>query len=75
MVTAFVDWVQSINPIWGVILLTVMPIFELRASIPFGLLATALPTWAVIVTAVITNWLIAPVVYFILKQFLNLIKY
>lgn len=65
------DWAASIPPLWGIALLTLLPALELRASIPYGLLATELPVWLVVAAAVAVNWLIAPLVYLVLKYLLH----
>lgn len=51
---------------FGVIALTFLPIFELRASIPYGYL-TGVPLWLLLPVAVTVNWLVAPVVYLFLR--------
>lgn len=68
---AFIDWAASIPPLWGIAILTFVPALELRASIPFGLLATDLPAWEVVAAAVAVNWLIAPLMYLFLKYLLK----
>jgi uncharacterized membrane protein len=66
------DWAQAI-PAWlAVVLLTLVPALELRASIPYGLLATSLPAWQVILLAILANWLVAPLVYTVLQLLLKL---
>jgi uncharacterized membrane protein len=70
-VQAFWDWVAQVPPLWGVILLNFLPALELRAAIPYGLLATDLSPTVVITAAVITNWLVAPLVYLFLRYVLR----
>lgn len=61
-------------PAWlAVVLITLIPALELRASIPYGVLATSLPLWQVLLLAIATNWLIAPLVYVLLKLLLKLL--
>ena len=70
-VHAVMELAQAI-PAWlGIVLLTLIPALELRASIPFGLLATKLPVWQVVLIAIVANWLIAPLIYLLLKLLLN----
>jgi len=70
-VQAFWDWVAQVPPLWGVILLNFLPALELRAAIPYGLLATDLSPSVVITAAVVTNWLVAPLVYLFLRYVLR----
>ncbi|MBN2081529.1 small multi-drug export protein [bacterium] len=67
----FIDWAGQIHPVWGIIILTFFPLLELRAAIPYGLLATELPWWVTALLAVGTNWLVAPLVYLFLKYILR----
>lgn len=66
-----IDWAGQIHPVWGIIILTFFPLLELRASIPYGLLATELPWWLTVLVAMGTNWLVAPLVYLFLKYVLR----
>lgn len=55
------------------ILITIAPVFELRGSIPLGILKEMLhPAWVVII-CLIANIAVAPLVYILLKLFLDLI--
>jgi uncharacterized membrane protein len=49
-----------------------MPFLELRASIPYGILNTDLNWIAVFLICVITNILLAPIVYFLLDKVVHL---
>ena len=49
------EWVSGLHPVVAVALISIVPAFELSGSIPFGLLATELSPWAVIVTALIAE--------------------
>ncbi len=72
-VHAVTDLAHSI-PAWlAITLITLIPALELRASIPYGLLATGLPLWQVVLIAVLANWLIAPLVYLALRLVLKLL--
>jgi len=67
-VQALGDWLAGFHPLWGVVILTFVPALELRAAIPFGLLIpNAPPWWLVTLTAVGTNWLVAPLVYLFMR--------
>ncbi len=67
------QWVQGLNPLLAVMILTYLPIFELRASVPYGILATDLQVWQVLPVAVLSNWAVAPVVYLFLKYVMRFI--
>lgn len=70
-VQGLIDWITQVPPLVGIAVLTFLPLLELRASIPYGLLATTLPWWVVFIAAVVTNWLVAPFVYLFLKYALR----
>ena len=70
-VQGLIDWITQVPPLLGIAVLTFVPTLELRASIPYGLLATNLPWYWVFVSAVLINWAVAPVVYFFLKYFVK----
>ena len=67
-------WVEQVPPLLGIILLTLLPALELRASIPYGLLGTGLPLWQVVLAAVLANWAIAPLVYLFLRHVVRLLE-
>jgi uncharacterized membrane protein len=71
-VLALLDWTHGSTALLAVFLLTLVPALELRASIPYGLLATDLPAWVVIAAALFANWLVAPLVYVGLQSVLKL---
>ena len=48
------------------VLLTLAPALELRASIPYGLIESELPNWFVFVVCVVVNILLAPFVWLFL---------
>ena len=50
------------------ILITLIPTLELRASIPFGILKGDLPWWVVVSVCVVTNLILGPVVYLFLDR-------
>ncbi|NIO04871.1 MAG: hypothetical protein GTN74_09715 [Proteobacteria bacterium] len=45
------------------VLITLIPTLELRASIPFGILRADMAWWGVVVVCVITNIVLGPLVY------------
>tara|TARA_B100000315_G_C14592561_1_gene596713 strand:+ start:3838 stop:4317 length:480 start_codon:yes stop_codon:yes gene_type:complete len=61
-----------LNEIINIILLTLTPALELRASIPYGILIANLNWFIVLVVAVITNIILGPVVFFIIDKFIHL---
>jgi len=60
-----------VNPVVTIILLTLAPFFELRASIPFGVFATNIHWFWVFFLAVVVNILLAPIIFFVLKHLLD----
>jgi uncharacterized membrane protein len=50
------------------ILITLIPTLELRASIPFGILKGDLPWWTVVIVCMITNMVLGPLVYLALDK-------
>ncbi|MBW3004319.1 small multi-drug export protein [Candidatus Woesearchaeota archaeon] len=54
------------------IILTLLPFLELRASIPYGILNTDLGWFTVFLICVIANILLAPIVYFFLDKIVHL---
>ena len=53
------------------ILLTMLPFLELRASIPYGVFNTSLPWIMVFVICVLTNILLAPLLYLFLDKMVH----
>jgi uncharacterized membrane protein len=62
---------EIIELVW----LTLMPFLELRASIPYGIVVRQMNTVFVFLICVITNILLAPVVYVFLDKFVHLFFY
>ena len=54
-----------------VVFLTLIPALELRASIPWGVVAMQLPWHEVFIVAVVTNIILGPVIYFLLNRFVE----
>jgi len=66
-----------IKQLFLVFLLTLIPTFELRAGIPYGIITLSnIPNaWLwVFIVALITNILLGPIVYFILDKFIHLLR-
>ena len=61
------------HPIMILILLTLLPFLELRASIPYGILNTSLHWSVVFIICVTTNFFLGPLVYIGLDKFIHLI--
>ncbi|MBT3814394.1 small multi-drug export protein [Candidatus Woesearchaeota archaeon] len=59
---------EIINLIW----ITLLPFLELRASIPYGIFSTNLHWLTVFLICVITNIILAPIIYFLLDNFVHL---
>lgn len=57
-----------------VFLLTIAPIFELRASIPYGLLVAELPFWGVMLLVFFANLLSAVIAYLFIKHLIPLFR-
>ena len=66
--------IESGSPLIAVIVLTFMPIFELRASIPYGLLVAEIPLQVLLPIVVLVNWLVAPVMYFFMRYILVFVR-
>ncbi len=64
---------MTFNQIIMIIITTLVPIFELRASIPLGILRYNLPWHVVFITAVITNIILGFLVFFFLDEIMRLV--
>ena len=60
------------NEILNLIWITLLPFLELRASIPYGVFKTELSLLTIFLVCVITNIVLAPIVYFILDNIVGL---
>lgn len=60
-----------LNLIW----ITLLPFLELRASIPYGIIVKNMNIPLVFVVCVVTNIVLAPVVYVFLDKFVNIFLY
>lgn len=68
------DAIESGPPLLAVIALTFLPIFELRASIPYGYLVANMPLALLLPVVVLVNWLVAPVMYFFMRYVLKFVR-
>jgi uncharacterized membrane protein len=50
------------------VLITLIPTLELRASIPYGILRADMNWWAVVLVCVVTNIVLGPLVYLFLDK-------
>lgn len=64
-------WVQGLHPLLAVMVLTYLPVFELRAGIPYGIVVAKLPVWQVLPVAILSNWIVAPLVYLFLRHLMR----
>ena len=55
----------------NLILITLMPFFELRASIPYGVFSTDLSLLTIFLVCVVTNIILAPILYFFLDKVIH----
>lgn len=62
------------NALIWIILLSLAPFAEVRASIPYGIFVADLPLFIVIFVSVISNILVAPISYFILHFIVDLFR-
>lgn len=67
------QWFSDCDPYVMIVLLTFMPFLELRASIPYGILAADKPWWLVVLIAVAVNIILGPIIYFLLDKLLHLL--
>ena len=58
--------------VWILILLTLAPFLELRASIPYGIFQTDLNLFWVVIIATLTNIALAPILYLFLNYVVHL---
>ena len=54
-------------------LITLIPTLELRASIPYGILRGDMHWWAVVIVCVVTNIVLGPLVYLFLDKVMGLL--
>jgi uncharacterized membrane protein len=64
---------MSFNNILQVILITLIPALELRASLPYAILSLGMTWYWAFLLVVIVNIALAPIVYYALKFFLDIV--
>jgi uncharacterized membrane protein len=64
---------MTFNEIWQVVLMTLIPALELRASLPYAILALEMTWYSAFILVVVVNIILGPLVYFALKLFLDLV--
>ena len=60
------------NEVLMIVLLTLLPFLELRASIPYGILIAGMDWGPVFLIAVGTNILLGPLIYFLIDKVLHI---
>jgi len=60
------------NEILKIIILTLLPFLELRASIPYGVFNTGLSLWVIFTVAVVTNIILAKIIFLFLHKLMHL---
>jgi uncharacterized membrane protein len=72
MVDVLREWVS--NPYLMIVVLTLLPLLELRASIPYGIAVLGREQWPVVfVIAAGVNILLGPIVFLLLDKFMHLL--
>jgi uncharacterized membrane protein len=64
---------MTANDILQVILITLIPTLELRASLPYAILVLGIPWLTAFILVVVINIILGPIVYFALRAFLHLV--
>jgi uncharacterized membrane protein len=64
---------MSFNDIWQTVLITMIPTLELRASLPYAILALDMAWHTAFFLVVTINIILGPIVYFALHLFLDLV--
>ncbi len=64
---------MTFNDLLQVILVTMIPTLELRASLPYAILVLEMPWFTAFLLVVVVNIILGPIVYFALRLFLKVI--
>ena len=64
---------MTFKDIWQIVLITLIPTLELRASLPYAILALEMPWFTAFILVVVINIILGPIVYFALHFFLELV--
>jgi uncharacterized membrane protein len=65
-----IDALAGLPPQLVVAVLAIMPMAELRGSIPYGVFAAHRPLWEVTLISILFTWLAGPVTYLLIKYVL-----
>ncbi|MFO7841175.1 MAG: small multi-drug export protein [Fidelibacterota bacterium] len=63
---------MTFNELLQILLITLIPTLELRASLPYAILVLGMPWFSAFLFVVLVNIILGPVVYFLLRAFLHL---
>ena len=66
--------ISAVRDLLMVAVLTLLPFLELRASIPYGIIA-GYPRWMVFVICVVFNIILAPVAYIFWKKIIHFLRW
>ncbi len=69
----FLRCIVEMKAILILVLITLIPTLELRASIPYGILRADMHWWAVVLVCVVTNIVLGPLVYLFLDKVMALL--
>lgn len=71
--TSIFPCVVEMKAVLILMLITLIPTLELRASIPYGILRADMDWWAVVLVCVVTNIVLGPLVYLFLDKVMGLL--
>ncbi len=64
---------MTFDDIWQVVLMTMIPALELRASLPYAILVLEMTWYSAFILVIVVNIILGPLVYFALRLFLDLV--
>ncbi len=67
-----VDYLKNLPPELAVLIVSFLPIFELRGAIPLGVLYYNLPLWKTLILSLVGNLLPVPILLILLRPLSNL---
>ncbi len=71
--TSIFPCIVEMKAVLILMLITLIPTLELRASIPYGILRADMDWWAVVLVCVVTNIVLGPLVYVFLDKIMGLL--
>ena len=71
--TLILRFIVEMKAVLILILITLIPTLELRASIPYGILRADIHWWIVVLVCVVTNIVLGPLVYLFLDRVMGLL--